>query len=501
MPLNLDKSRRLNTSALIVILLCLYTLFPFVYISKYDHPQSDDYFTVMQYRKNSFLGIQVTNFEKWSGRYTSFALSYLNPLGKNNLAAYRLFSAFLILLISFSISLLVWQVFRPYFNILNIAALSGFFITLYFMAMPSISQGIYWFSAYKVFQVSNILTLWFLSVICRIHSGPVSGYNYFLKIVSVLLLVLIIGGNSISIIIINSVIISLNLYSLLHLKKANRYYIVLFIVSLIFTLIFISAPGNYHRVQGFQYSENPVLSLTAAFGLTTVSFFKWGLPVIVFSLVYVLLWGNSLVKKIEEENFFRRIRFVHSFPAFVIVLFLMYFVYAWLTGSKPVGRADNVFYLYFIAGWFFNLNVLLLQIYKHKDPEFLQANSIIGVLIITAFVMVIFSVDNNISTAYIDIISGKAKKYDRELTARYELIKTCEKDTCIVPALKNIPKTLFFRDIASGKKSVNKYIIKSYSEFFDKKYIVRTPGRSAIKPNMQTLEDFMKEKRKEISGD
>ena len=77
---------------------------------------------------------------------------------------------------------------------------------------------------------------------------------------------------------------------------------------------------------------------------------------------------------------------------------------------------------------------------------------------------------NSIKTAYRDIISGTAQKFNAQLNERYRNIYSSSSDTVKIDSIKNIPDSFFYYDIGSDPDG--KYN-KLQSEFFNKKFIIR----------------------------
>lgn len=113
----------------------------------------------------------------------------------------------------------------------------------------------------------------------------------------------------------------------------------------------------------------------------------------------------------------------------------------------------------------------------------------------------IFDLNNNISTAYVDLLAGKAKRYDAELNERKILVENCSSDTCYVPSLKNIPSTIFFTDIKSTTDTTNLWINELYAQYMGKDYVIGKPPSFTIKSNFESLKEMAKELRVKITSE
>ena len=64
------------------------------------------------------------------------------------------------------------------------------------------------------------------------------------------------------------------------------------------------------------------------------------------------------------------------------------------------------------------------------------------------------SLENNIKTAYGDLLSGTAEKYDKELNERYEFIANCKSDTVYVENLNTNPSSTRIFLISSDPEKI-----------------------------------------------
>jgi hypothetical protein len=113
----------------------------------------------------------------------------------------------------------------------------------------------------------------------------------------------------------------------------------------------------------------------------------------------------------------------------------------------------------------------------------------------------VLDINNNISTAYIDLLSGKAQTYSREQIMRMQTAKRCIHDTCYVPPLTTIPKTIFFTDLKSKPDSVDFWMNKAYAAYLGTPFVIVTGNLPPVQPNVETLRGIGKEMRKDIFED
>lgn len=107
----------------------------------------------------------------------------------------------------------------------------------------------------------------------------------------------------------------------------------------------------------------------------------------------------------------------------------------------------------------------------------------------------IFDINNNIATSYVDLITGKAKNYNEQLKKRYQLISNNNSNEYSIklPALKNPPKTIYFKDISEDIHFWANIDCKNYWKC--KPYIYLEKEEENLNTNFETLKQFGKKIR------
>ena len=469
---------------------------PFIIISQYNHPSSDDF--GLGLKQENLKTEIVKAYHKRNGRYFQTIIARSNPLRYHSFQLYKILPIIILSLYIIALFTLIYHFLHKYYSLKHITAISFLLFFLFILQMASPAEGVFWFSGYITYTVPTILTFFLIPVLLQVISTCSSFVKIILAIISFVFIIAIIGSSEISLLLVNSVLIFIYFNHLITTKKSDRKLLLLVILSLMLSFIEISAPSNHQRFTTYEYSKNFTWSLFGSLFLTIFSFIRWGLPVLIVSFFYSIYWGLPLANKIVNEKIKIMINHRLSLIFFLGFIYLSNFIFIWSTGSSPLAakRVLNVIYLNFILGWFLNLQLFLNNNYDllKKMP-----NNISDLLVILSLILLCllpFNLHNNISTAYIDLISGKAKRYNNELMNRYQLINSCEKDTCEIPPLSEIPNTIFFRDIKN--KEYSDYNNKLYSKYFGKKYIYLEHKNPEIKSNQITLKEFEKRERKKL---
>jgi len=100
---------------------------------------------------------------------------------------------------------------------------------------------------------------------------------------------------------------------------------------------------------------------------------------------------------------------------------------------------------------------------------------------IAALVIIVFTTlyTNNIKTAYHDIFSGKAIRYDEEMKERYRLLSMCEEGLCDIPLrLSGYPPTIFTFDLGLSPTDEVYWYNKCLQDYIHETY---TPAERKLK--------------------
>lgn len=493
------NNRQIGRLYNILLLAGLYVVAPFLWLAKYNQPSADDYYSAVRDTNTNFLSILKDVYLHWSGRYFAVLVSRLNPLLFHSAAGYKWYAVVLILLFITTLLLLIRQVAERHLALKQVIALIAVISTIYFATMPSVPEGFYWFSGAWVYQLANILFMLLLVFVIKLKraASPASRFCCFLC--AAVCTVFVVGCNEISLII---TCLTVSFFAIHHCKKhktGSGYFIALAITCYIAASLAAFAPGNFERLNHQQeYSGSLLWTFAGGAAIAGVYTAQWLLQVFIATFIYIPLWGNELARKMAGKQEWSEIKLKHIIIFFITSLAIVQLFTVWAAGGSNIGRIENVIYLFFVLGYFFVLQVYLVQHAQKIEGEALTINPVIRNIAIFLFIIALFDVNNNISTAWLDVVSGKAKKYNQQLDERAVLASRCVQDTCLVPPLTTIPKTIFFTDIKSTTNSIDLWMNKSYSTYFGHGYIVTSGPLPQPQQNMETLKNLGREMREDV---
>jgi hypothetical protein len=234
----------------------------------------------------------------------------------------------------------------------------------------------------------------------------------------------------------------------------------------IFILIVLLSPGNsakptlYGAQQNYQLIKGIKLSVLNTFDL----FLKLikSTPFLLTNIIFIsfINFEAKIALKISPAYFA---------CLYALIILLALFPVYYSLGNFSFYRTTNVLLLFLIIGWF----LTQFLIYKFYNISF-QANRpfklIVSVLVI-CLILISLRQKNNITTAYADIIKGRAYRYNIILNDRYKLIdQTAKGALLMVDSISIIPKTIYLTDI---NQDSTYWYTKCYSGYFKRNIILK----------------------------
>jgi len=442
-----------------IIALGVFTIFPLLVISYFNQPSADDYCYAAKAQNLGFWNAQIDSYLGWTGRYLSTILLSFDILIKGKFILYKLFPIALVLLLFKSVfnlvSLTVVSISRK-----NRYVITSLFVATYFIQMPNISEGLFWYAGSVTYQLSNIISILLMcSLISLLRFKKVK--HFFFAIVYVILLI---GTNETAMIMWAVTLSFIFLYKIILDKKISYHLTLIITVVLIFSLIVILAPGNSVRGTFFPENHQFFNSIFQSLRALVINVVIW-IPLLCFLtiLLFSSLKGNLGV--ISSEIL--KASPVLVFLVVCMISFLGFFISFWSMGNAPPSRAVNVICFYFMLGFLYTMFLLFIKF--EKETESLKLINKKTKYILMFIVMGSVISFNNIRGVYIDLLSGTAYRYNLELEERYQIIQNNTSMKLSIPSLKNKPVTLFVSDIT---EEATNWRNECYGGYFSEKVIV-----------------------------
>ncbi len=477
-----------NKTEIILLLALLVLVIPFLLLSFYCHPSADDFIlSKLALKMDSFDYVSYM-FNNWSGRYFGNFLTTINPLVFNNLFIYKLVPIILLILLFLALFSLIKESLRRYINLQQSLIITSIIYVIYLDVLPDMAEGIYWYSSSTYYFTGGIFLLFLITFFLKIPNLN----NFFKKFISIIiciiLLVFIVGSNEIHTFLVFEFIILFIIAKLFFKKKLKLTEIVILLVLIGVSIIAISAPGNFRRL-GFLHNHfNFNYTFLNSFKSTSflIGHHIQNIPFIVVSILTIPIISEFLHRENSLKIKFK-INPIFTILISILIITSLYFPVYFALGSDPPWRIHNSISLVFIFLWFLNIIIIIKylndkKITIHPTPKYLTT-----ILIIVAFLFVFIDFHikdpregikfkGNIAHAYYDLFF-KASDYNKEINKRYLLIQKAKEENqnlLEVEKIKNIPLTIFYRDLSEDPEHrinvgfANYYGIKSIKVKKDK---------------------------------
>lgn len=459
------------------ILLLLAGIAPYVYLSAFAHPVADDLLYAHKAQTMGLIEGVINDYHIWNGRYFSNLLVVQDPIAFGSFTGYKIVPVIIILLTVISLFFFVRVLTSKIFDHATALQASLVLALLFLFKMPSLSEGIYWFTGSATYQLGNIVALWYLcALVSYCHGRFILRSRIIHMIVLTLLLICSIGFNEVlMLLLLGSSLLQL----LIAVKRKSEHkslFIYLFIITLACSAVMILAPGNSARAM--TYTANHNLDLTKSFLLSIMQsvrfIFDWisSLPLWIASLFYFFINRKLIHTRLFSNSFY--LAPLVSVALLFVIPFTCILPAYWGTGILGQHRTVNTAYFFFLICWFINLTVIFNRYFNSKEIGVMNVKpgTVFG-----AMACITMMVTGNGYAAITDIFYGRAKAYDLQMKARYELINSSAGDTVKLAPVIDPPATLFVLDITSDP---DHWINRSYAIYFgaEDKKIVRYPAHS-----------------------
>ncbi len=461
-------------------ILCV-SLLPFVILSLYSRPCTDDYnFSIDMIRmveqgnvnvfsvlKTAFM-TDIHFYQTWNGLYMSGFLQSLQPgayLGEQN---YYTGVLVLMVLMFLGTHYFIKSLFKVFDIGYSVSLASCMLYAFFIHGMINTAQGLYWFCGAYDYIPFFFLTLVISSLILRyLDCEDGKGKGYILA--SILASFINSGGNHITAFV---NILVLAVFTVYCIWKKRKYGVIATLLTAIggFLLV-VFAPGTVVRMGEFE-KRSPITTImhTAkrAMHLVLTRNYMRNLRFIIFILVLTIL--AALIR----NN--RKIRSMKMHPILMFFLFAMFYcamlaVPYHAMGTFGAGRIKNIIwmaYMVLIGIWWVYTLIWASAKYPFVEEKLnkIASYDLRPFVVVICILLVLFS--KNMFSVIRELSDGTAQKFADQYEERYELMKKYRGSDEIVVVDKIIDSpNLKFDDISSD---FNDWRNQSWYEY----YLVKT---------------------------
>ncbi|MBV6480195.1 MAG: hypothetical protein HGGPFJEG_03047 [Ignavibacteria bacterium] len=450
---------------------------PFLLLCLFVNPSPEDFYYANASNHNNLWKDVKIQYENESGRYFQYVLLYFIPMFDNDFIAYKAACFVLILIFFYSLYTSIKLIFQNELSLKEnlMISLSVYFLYLY--AMPIVSAGFYWYGGITAYHIPVILIPLFFAMFVRINRQNKISSKAVFFFLSCLMIICIEGSNEILAVLFFLFTIILSIYSIIIKKKINGLYILFTAIAGVCLFILIKARGNTIRITHFPNNKDFIFSFTHTITYLADNILHWIFTTPLLALTLIML---PLFSEILNRNKNRPVYFPVN-PLMILtywlgILFISTFMVYWSTGVV-LERTSNLIYLFFLTGWFISAFAVFRYFQKNRKVNLNFRLKYLYILTFTVLLFFLFK-QNNIKTAYTDLIGGSAYNYNLQMNERFRQIRECNSDNCLVDSIKNIPKTIFYKDITSDTSMLNS---EWYGTYFNKKIIALKKSDTKLK--------------------
>jgi hypothetical protein len=290
------KIINLLSSIKLIVLLAIATLIPFLLLSLFNNPATDDFYFAFHSKTSGLLNAPYWMYNNVGGRYFSNTILCFNPVYFDNFYLFKIIPIGLLLLFVFSIYQFISSILVTSSKSEK-KAISCLLILLYFIQLPEACSAFYWIPGAITNQLPISLNLLFFT--CLIQFYKTKKYRFLL--LSIVFLIFTMGCNEITIIINLLILYFILLYRFLLLKRIDIGFIIIVLLATSFALIEFLAPGNIVRAKEIPVSHDILFSVIKSVQNSVIFLIKWSPLVVLFSIFFIDSI-NNLISEIKNKK-------------------------------------------------------------------------------------------------------------------------------------------------------------------------------------------------------
>ncbi|SDQ43378.1 hypothetical protein SAMN05421664_1591 [Chryseobacterium soldanellicola] len=430
----------------IVLFLSIFLVIGLVYIAFFNVYQTDDYIFSYSTRKLGILGNIKRFYTFWGGRYFGYTINMLNPLSKDpgNILP-KIYPVFLFLTFIGVAALN----FKQYFGYSFKEALIKGFLLFFFYAilLVSLPEHFYWITGANIYFLPVILSGFLLYFQGKFQESGKKIWFY----LSAVFIAVLMGSNEIVELILLGILV---LFYFQNRTKENK---ILLTIGFTGFLISFLAPGNFNRMQ--DSSEVFYMKMIKKTGIFVVNSTYIFIKITLLLPLFIKIFEQDLQKIIEKISFKK-----------ALIIWSISFLPLLFTGfiSNTIARQFETIIFFYL------LTFAVVVAFKFKEiKKYWWLTFIIVFLPETTFFppkYANFNFDFNVNNIIKELLHTDFVEYDKEIENRINTIKNSTQDSIVLDKIKNVPKILYFDEMASVNEEKT-YVNDQLQSYFNKKYI------------------------------
>jgi len=444
------RFKRINTKSLLWVIL-IAAVVPFYLLSVYNEPSSDDFKYAANSREYGALQRGAWMYFATSGRYAANVFLHCSPLAIGWLEGYKWLGVILLTALIGSFYYLLSPNLKGMPGAAKALAVLAF-VALFLFGLPSVCQGLFWFSGAYTYTTAIVLLNIFFGLLLRRRNFTLQEPRWDIGTVcsevvllagGVLLLGLAFGCTEIAVIYTGIILLLLNAYVWFGLKRFDAVLFAVSLAGLAFAALAILAPGNFARSDTYELAKDAQRTL-----MLTPAYCVWFLGS--FASVPLLVAMLLLAPRIGSASFRVSPAICQGWVRVLVVLLffgLMALTFAfgiWATGNRPARRALNV--LYWVQ--FLLLAIAFLQSATADAAWWSRVRRLLPVsnAALLAIGLGWLVLLGNPGRAWGDLFL-RCPGYAKQIEARRSATAAARGGDAVVKPIDNKPLSIFFEDI------------------------------------------------------
>ncbi|MCY7349099.1 MAG: hypothetical protein LH606_00295 [Cytophagaceae bacterium] len=431
-------------------------LLPFLLLSAFVYPVTDDYCWAESFRMRGFWGSQDFFRMYWSGRYTGNLIMTANPLAFGWWGGHRIIPVLIFLAYAGSAYLFFRELTQQQLSRWTCWALSALFLFVFLAQHPFVPASFYWHSGHP-YAIADIASLLLVVSFIRYETrvGTSKRVHF---VLTCLLIAFIIGSNEVPLVVLILLLGALVFFSLLAQRRLRWDYVAFFVVGAIGAYFELSAAGNQARANSGlfdSYRRSDLIYTLIHVPLAAFNSLLKYFPLVLVASLLLLPLAVRLVHRATNAPALRR--FLGVAPGYALLTVvgaygIGYVPTFWAIGLAPAPLPMSIIYFWLIIGWFW-LTFVLVFWWERRHPGALDIKfSQPFTTVLVMYLGLNFLGSFNFRSAYSDLLTGRAYRFDQEMKARLALVRSTPGDVITVPVLRNVPVTIVppvpgFRDL------------------------------------------------------
>lgn len=438
--------RALPWAAFAVILL------PFLLLSAFAYPTTDDYCFAWSFKNRGFWHHQSFHYLYWSGRYVGNMIMVANPLAFDWWGGHKLTPPLLFLGYAAAAKFFFREVTLRQLSHSGSWALSALFMFTLLVQHPYIPGYFFWYTD-TPYTLADMGSLLLLVAFVRYERG--TGRSRWVNFAAVCGLTLfIMGCNELPLLFVLLLLLALNFFTLLHTRRIRWDYAAMLAVGAVGAAVALGAPGNAVRSNSGLYDAfrrgDLVFTFTQA-PPSAVGFVLKHLPLVLVASLALVPVAVQLSRRAADVPALNRV--FGTPPAYAVVtyfgaLLAAFFPTYYAIGQTPPPMPQCVIYFWLVLGWFWLVfvGVFAWQRRAQRQPTRFQPlperlpNYLVAFL--GAYLLLSFGSSFNFRSAYSDLLTGRAYRFEQQMKARIALVRSLPGDTITIPPLRDVPVTI-----------------------------------------------------------